>query len=61
MQYKNLRLYHNLVAGSKKFVQSTLFVDVTPISNEELYLGWDGSNSFKGVLKPFPELSIVLF
>lgn len=48
MQYKNLRLYHNLQTGTKKFIQSPEFIDIEPVTNEDMFLGWDGANYFKG-------------
>ena len=46
MQYKNMRLYHNM-GESKQYVKSEEFINVGPV-NEELVVGSDGDHFFKG-------------
>ncbi|XP_063678046.1 cartilage oligomeric matrix protein-like [Bolinopsis microptera] len=46
MQYKNIRLYHNM-GETKQYVESEEFVNVGPVS-EELVVGSDGDQYFKG-------------
>ena len=46
MQYKTLKLYHNL-GEVKQYQQSENFINTAPV-NEEVFVGTDGENFYKG-------------
>ena len=52
MQYKTVKLYHNIPGSNSTTqpLQSPEFINVAPLTYEEVYAGWDGEYYFTGYL-----------